>query len=33
LSEQAKRNILGETARGVFNLEHNGKLAHIPPAS
>jgi predicted TIM-barrel fold metal-dependent hydrolase len=31
LDEQAKRNILGETARKVFNLEDTGKLAQIPP--
>jgi predicted TIM-barrel fold metal-dependent hydrolase len=30
LSEQAKRNILGETAREVFNLQVDGKLAQIP---
>ena len=30
LTEQAKRNILGETARSVFHLERAGKLAEIP---
>ena len=34
LSEQGKRNVLGETARNVFNLGHTpgDKLARIPPA-
>jgi len=30
LSDQAKKNILGETARNVFNLGDLPKLAHIP---
>jgi predicted TIM-barrel fold metal-dependent hydrolase len=30
LSEQAKKNILGETARQVFNLGPLPKLARIP---
>jgi hypothetical protein len=30
LSEQAKKNILGETARSVFNLGPLPKLAQIP---
>ncbi len=33
LDEQAKRNILGETARNVFGLGNLPKLAHIPPAA
>jgi predicted TIM-barrel fold metal-dependent hydrolase len=34
LSEQAKRNIIGETARNVFRLDipAGKKLAQIPPA-
>jgi predicted TIM-barrel fold metal-dependent hydrolase len=32
LDEQAKKNILGENARRVFNFEDTGKLAKIPQA-
>jgi predicted TIM-barrel fold metal-dependent hydrolase len=32
LSDQAKRNILGETANKLFNLQIKGKLAQIPGA-
>jgi hypothetical protein len=32
LSEHAKKNILGETARNVFNLGNLPKLAKIPAA-
>jgi predicted TIM-barrel fold metal-dependent hydrolase len=32
LSEQGRRNIMGETAKKVFNLDIDRKLAHIPTA-
>jgi len=32
LDEQGKKNVLGETARKVFNIEESGKLANIPAA-
>jgi predicted TIM-barrel fold metal-dependent hydrolase len=32
LDDEARRNILGETARKLFNLGNLGKLARIPPA-
>ena len=32
IDDEAKKNILGENARRVFNIEETGKLAKIPAA-